>query len=120
MREHSVRSWASDSSAPDSTVENPVESAIAIAMIRSDSRAAFGNSNPGAVVTSMSSAMRRRSPKAMPRKDVFPDRSRNWCTGSPRNRYGASGAPALLPETRRQWSRTRRACDQEAHSASQR
>ena len=72
-REHSARSCASDISAPDSTAENPVESASAIAMMRSDSRAAFGNSNPGAVVTSMSSAMRRRSPKAMPRNDVLPD-----------------------------------------------
>ena len=62
-REHSPRSWASDIRAPDSTVEKPVESAIAIAMMRSDSRAAFGNSKPGAVVTSMSSAIRRRSPK---------------------------------------------------------
>ena len=120
MREHSASSWASESSAPDSTVENPVESAIAIAMMRSDSRAAFGNSKPGAVVTSMSSAMRRRSPKPMPRNEVFPERSRNWCTGSLRNRYGASGAPAPLPEARRQWSRTRSACGQDGHSASQR
>jgi hypothetical protein len=64
-------------SAPDSTVWNPVESAMAMAMIRSDSRAALGNSKPGAVVTSMSTAMRRRSPNVMPRKDVRPVRSKN-------------------------------------------
>ena len=48
MREHSTSSSASESWAPESTVVKPVESAIAIAMIRSDSRAAFGNSNPAA------------------------------------------------------------------------
>ena len=76
-REHSASSSASDISAPDKTLVKPAESASAMATMRSDSRAAFGNSKPGAVVTSMSSASRRRSPKLMPRKEVLPLRSRN-------------------------------------------
>src|SRR6266508_234076 len=59
-REHSTRSSASLIVTPESTVLQPEESAIAMAMIRSDSRRALGNSNSAVVVTSMSTAIQRR------------------------------------------------------------
>ena len=41
----------------------------------------------------MSTAMRRRLSKPIPRKDVQPLLSKNCCVESGRKRYGASGAP---------------------------
>jgi hypothetical protein len=91
-----------------------------MAMIRSDGRAAWGNSKPSPVKTSMSSASRRRSENARPRNEVFPVSRRNCRTASLKNRYGASGAVGVFPEAFWQWSRAWATSAHEEKRASQR
>src|SRR3989304_1533937 len=72
-REHSRSISASLISRPESTRSHPVESAIAMAMMRSDGRAAWGNSKPSAVKTPMATAILRGSEKGRQRLGVGDD-----------------------------------------------
>ena len=81
-----------------------------------------GTRAPSPVTTSMSSAIRRRSPKRIPPNEVRPLASRYCWTGSGTKRYGAAGRSGARPLRCRLRSRAPSASDQarEARAPAQR